>query len=211
MEVENQTKAFHLDNQGLVGLSEVLLRALAAHDPVYDGRADRVNDLAWGVAVEMRASQPNLEVIRTIGRLYDIGRLGLPPTIMTKTEGFNDADHVMVRWHPMLGERILTPLKLDLFELTPIKYHHERWDGSGYPYRLKGVSIPVLGRIYGVVDAFCAMTSPASYRKDPMTVQQAIQELEAGSGKQFDPQVVDAMLHFHHKRQSRTAPPAAAA
>lgn len=106
----------------------------------------------------------------------------------------------MIKKHPVMGEKIIEPLNLLKEAREMIKYHHERYDGNGYPEGLRGEKIPFLARILAVADAFDAMTSTRPYRKS-LSEENALRELEAHKGTQFDPQIVEAFIRGRKKKK----------
>jgi PAS domain S-box-containing protein len=170
-----------------------LSRALELRDRETKGHSDRVTDLTTQLAQKMGINGVNLIHIRRGAMLHDIGKVGIPDTILLKPGKLTEEEWQIVRQHPQYAYNILSPIKY-LQPALDIPYcHHEKWDGSGYPQNLRGEDIPFAARIFAVVDVWDALTSDRPYREplDPAKVRQIIQE---GSGKHFDPQVVDAFL-----------------
>lgn len=130
--------------------------------------------------------------IRHLGRVYDIGMVCLPSHIY-KSPYFREGDWDQIHKHTEMSYKIANMNPKYSHVSEAILYHHERWDGTGYPYRLKALDIPILARILSVVDSYCSMTRPRHYR-DPMLPKEALREVAKGSGNQFDPEVVDLFL-----------------
>lgn len=125
--------------------------------------------------------------------MHDIGKINIPKEILIKKMPLNDTEWNMLKEHPQNGVDIIEPVK-SLSRVKPIiLYHHEKFDGTGYPEGLKGNEIPYLARILTVVDSFDAMTSNRPYNKRK-TYSEGIEELRKWSGKQFDPKIVDAFI-----------------
>jgi HD-GYP domain-containing protein (c-di-GMP phosphodiesterase class II) len=120
--------------------------------------------------------------------LHDVGKIGIPETILTKPGGLGDTERRVLQTHPILGERIVAPLGFPDVVRQVIRHHHERWDGSGYPDGLAGQEIPAAARLFSIADALDAMTSLRPYRR-PISFEEAIAEIVRGSGTQFDPQL----------------------
>jgi HD-GYP domain-containing protein (c-di-GMP phosphodiesterase class II) len=179
---------------------EALARALELHD-YGRGRfgetaahTTRVTQLALALA-ESCAPELILDPQLAHGfRLHDIGMIGVPSSTLTKPGPLTAAELDEIREHPWLGERIVAPVPaLGGTARQVIACHHERWDGLGYPRGLRGAEIPLAARIFAVADAFDAMTHDQPYR-GAMTPQAARDEIRAGAGREFDPDVVDAFL-----------------
>jgi putative two-component system response regulator len=136
-----------------------------------------------------------VEILSQASPLHDIGKLGIPENILQKADTLNEKEWVEVRKHPEIGAGIIGQHKDPLLEQARVMAltHHERWDGAGYPQKLKGNAIPVPGRIMAVVDAFEAMTTTQRYHS-PISTSEAAKRIVAESGKQFDPAVIAAFV-----------------
>jgi putative two-component system response regulator len=136
-----------------------------------------------------------VEILSQAAPLHDIGKLGVPENILLKADKLNEKEWEIVRKHPEIGAGIIGEHRDPLLEQARIMAltHHERWDGTGYPKKLKGNEIPVTGRIMAVADAFEAMTSTQRYHQ-PVSSMEAARRINAESGKQFDPAVVAAFM-----------------
>jgi HD-GYP domain-containing protein (c-di-GMP phosphodiesterase class II) len=126
--------------------------------------------------------------------LHDVGKIGVPDSVLKKQERLTRDERMVMNAHPVLGAEIIAPVTKLAPELPIIRHHHEWYNGSGYPDRLIGDEIPKLARILHVADAFEAMTAQRPYRMTPLTAEQALAELRKFAGIQFDPQVVDAFV-----------------
>ena len=133
--------------------------------------------------------------IRTAAELHDIGKIGIRDPIIGKDSALSTMEFQDIQSHVFTGENILKPVEYLRFALPIIRHHHEHYDGSGYPDGLKGDEIPLGARIVGVADAFDAMTTQRPYN-EPLSTEKALEELEDKKGKQFDPDVVDALSRF---------------
>lgn len=143
--------------------------------------------------------------------LHDIGKIGIPEHILTKRRPLSDAEEEVMRTHPELGVGIVAPMRfLDDRAIDVIRFHHERFDGSGYPDGLRGEHIPLAARIFSVVDAFDAMTSDRPYRR-ALSRNRAVAQLIGGAGTQFDPAVVGAFVTIVDDLPSLAPPPPATA
>ena len=159
------------------------------------GRAQRgrLADLALMVGRRLGLSDPALAVLRQGALLHDIGKLGVDPAIVRKDGPLTGAEYAQMQQHPLIGERIVRPLRLAAAVAPIVRHHHERWDGRGYPDRLQGEEIPLEARIIFACDAFHAMTTDRPYR-DALTVDEAFVRLADAAGTQFDPAVVEICL-----------------
>ena len=151
-----------------------------------------VSRIAVRVAAQLGVRGEALRHVELGALLHDVGKLDVPDRILGKPTGLTDLEWQVMRRHAASGERLLLHI-LDLPDvLAIVRSHHERWDGAGYPDGKRGDGIPLGARIVAVADAFRAMTEPRPYRR-PRTRDEALQEISAGSGLQFDPDCVDAL------------------
>lgn len=157
------------------------------------GHAGRVMEYSMMIGEELGLSVEELEQLRFAGLLHDVGKTGVPEEILLKPSKLSPDELEQVQRHSEIGATIVDQIDF-LKSITPvILHHHERWDGGGYPMKLKGEAIPILARVLAVADSFDAMTSERSY-SDKLTIAQARSELTAGTGTQFDPRVVAAFF-----------------
>jgi len=170
-----------------------LVHALEAKDIYTSGHSQRVSDLSVAICNKMRLPQPITEKIKMAGLVHDIGKIGIKENILNKPTGLTDEEFKQVCHHPEIGEYILAPIVNDTEILQLVRSHHERYDGTGYPDRIKGSQIPLGTRILAVADAYDAMTSDRPYRK-AMSSQIAFQEIKSKAGTQFDPEIVAALF-----------------
>jgi len=127
------------------------------------------------------------------GMLHDLGKLVIMDNILRKPRQLTEEEFELIRTHPVVGDKILKPLRFLACEAKAVRHHHERYDGKGYPDGLKGDDIPLIARVVTVADAFDAMTSDRPYRsKRPLAT--ALEEIGVGAGTQFDPTAADAFL-----------------
>jgi diguanylate cyclase (GGDEF)-like protein len=172
---------------------EALANALEANDQYTSTHARWITDTAIRVGVELGLDARALKRLQLGALLHDIGKLGIPSTILSKPGPLTPGEREIVETHPALGERILAPIE-QLQEVRPIvRACHERWDGSGYPDGRQGEEIPLEARIIFACDAFHAMTTDRPYRLR-LPVEEALRRLEAGAGSQFDPRVIEVCL-----------------
>jgi HD domain len=166
------------------------------HDRQTRGHSERVRVFADLIADEMHLSDGDRARLRWASLLHDIGKLVVPPEILTKPAALNDVEMSAVRRHPEEGEKLIGPLRAWLGEWgDAVVQHHERYDGTGYPHGLAGDQISLAGRIVAVADSYEVMTAARPYRKS-ISVSAAREELVKCSGTQFDPMVVRAFLNI---------------
>jgi HD domain len=173
-----------------------LVAALSVHDRQTRGHSERVRVFADLIADEMHLSDGDRARLRWASLLHDIGKLVVPPEILTKPAALTDVEMSAVRRHPEEGQRLIGPLRAWLGEWgDAVVQHHERYDGTGYPQGLAGDRISLAGRIVAVADSYEVMTAARPYRKS-ISVSAAREELVKCSGTQFDPMVVRAFLNI---------------
>lgn len=175
----------------------VLARSLAARDPYSAAHGEAVTWLACRLGERIRLSQEDMEALRAYGPLHDLGKIGISDALLSKQGPLTSEEFEIVRQHTLIGESIIQPLNPGASALAMIRSHHERWDGKGYPDGLKGEAIPLLARVLAVADACHAIVSHRPYRGGATPIQ-AIQEVKAMTGTQFDPRLVDALVELWH-------------
>jgi putative two-component system response regulator len=171
-----------------------LSRAMEYHESASAGnRVMRLSQYAKLLAQAAGASPAMCEAVMTAAPLHDIGKLGVPAEVLKKSGKLSAPDWERVKRHPRLGAEIIGEHEDPLLKMARqmALHHHERWDGSGYPDGLKGADIPWPGRLMAIVDTFESMTSTQFYRA-PLNVLEAATEITDGSGKRFDPKLVEA-------------------
>src|SRR3954470_3168793 len=175
-----------------------LAAAVDARDPYTARHSQRVKDIAVDIGKVMRVDRGELEALEWGGLLHDVGKIGVPDSVLLKQDRLNREERILMNSHPVKGAQIIAPVLKLAPELPIIRHHHEWYNGSGYPNRLIGDEIPKLARILHVADAFEAMTAQRPYRMPPLTPEQALGELRKFAGIQFDPVVVDAFVRTQH-------------
>jgi len=175
------------------GILKSLVNALEAKDPYTRHHSERVTTYAIAIAERLNCSAEQVESLRTVGYLHDIGKIGIADRILNKPASLTPEEYELIKRHPIIGESIVSELGLNAEQRAIIRHHHERWDGKGYPDGLAGEEVPLLARIVAVADAFDSMTSLRAYRAG-MRDAEAIEELRSNLGRQFDPRVVAAFL-----------------
>lgn len=186
-ESELQTERAYLEN------IETLRYAEEVRNPYTRGHSERVSKYAVLIGNKMNLSDEEIRILRVGGLFHDIGKIGTPDSILLKESKLSDEEYDKIKRHPLIGAEILSNSQGFKDILPIVKYHHERFDGGGYPENLKGEEIPLLARITAVADSFDAMNSRRTYR-DRLDLDKIVSEIEAGKGTQFDPDVVDAFL-----------------
>ncbi len=171
-----------------------LAEAVDKRDKFTSGHSQRVQAIAMDIGKAMRCSDDEMEALEWGGLLHDIGKIGVPDSVLLKQDRLTRDERITMNSHPVLGAEIIAPVKYLAPELPIIRHHHEWFNGSGYPDRLVADEIPRLARILHVADAFEAMTAARPYRMTPLTPERALAELRKFGGIQFDPDVVDAFV-----------------
>jgi putative nucleotidyltransferase with HDIG domain len=180
------------------------IRAIAATIDAKDGythrHSERVAALARRIAEEMGMSPHEQETAELSALLHDVGKIAVPDSILNKPERLTPSEFEEMKKHPMHGARILANINSASVKavLPGVQYHHEKWDGTGYPEGLAGEKIPLLGRLLGVADFFDALTSIRSYRP-AMAVDDAVALIAKGAGTHFDPDVAAAVVRLHQR------------
>ena len=163
-----------------------LTAAIDAKDHYTFGHSQRVAQYATAIAKEAGASKEEVEMIRQASLLHDIGKIGIPEHILTKFTRLDDEEYEIMKMHVDMSITIIKYLPSFSHVIPAVVGHHERWDGSGYPRRIKGENIPFAARCIAVADAFDAITSNRHY-KTHLSIDYALDEIESNAGKQFDP------------------------
>ena len=190
---------------GVVAMLSTLSRAIEARDPYTRGHSARVTEIAEAVARRLGWDAERLALLRVGGPLHDVGKLGVSDEVLAKPGRLDDDELEQIREHPKLGARILLRVAAFRAAIPYVLYHHERWDGNGYPTGRAGEQIPLEARVLAVADAFDAMTSDRPYRR-ALDHEAAVEEVARCSGTQFDPEVVRIFLElFAQPAQLRTA------
>ncbi len=170
-----------------------MINLLEMRDPYTKGHSERVARISARFAKALGFSQEEVDRIFWAGILHDIGKIGIPESILNKPSRLDEEEYEIIKNHPILSELALSGLEF-LESLKPIvRSHHERWDGTGYPDGLKGEEIPLGARILAIVDAFDAMISERPYRK-ALSIDEVKKELLRNAGKQFDPKLVEIFV-----------------
>ena len=170
-----------------------LAHSLEARDKYTSGHSERVADYSALIARNLDFSRREEKDVHLAGLLHDIGKIGIREAILNKKAKLNDQEYDHIKSHPVVAVRILEPITQLRRVLPAIKFHHERFDGKGYPDGLKGKEIPLGARILAVSDTFDAMTSERPYRS-PYSLKETLQKMKQQSGHQFDPEILEIFL-----------------
>ena len=175
--------------------TEALANAIDAKDAYTHGHSARVALYSKQIAKEAGLPAEECDKVYFAALLHDVGKIGVRHEIINKVGKLTDEEYARIKEHPVLGDQILTSIKQAPFLCTGARYHHERYDGKGYPDGLAGKNIPQIARIIAVADAYDAMTSHRSYRA-PLSDEAVRSELVKGIGTQFDPEYAKIMLRL---------------
>jgi HD-GYP domain-containing protein (c-di-GMP phosphodiesterase class II) len=179
----------------VLGTLRAMSIAIEARDPYTRGHSERVAEVGFEIAQRLNLSEESCQEIYLAGVLHDVGKIGIPDHVLLKPGKLDSEEFAIIQKHPEIGFKIIDELGKLKFVLPGVLYHHERFDGTGYPHRLKGEEIPLMARVLAVSDAFDAMTSSRIYRT-AMSPSRAAEILRDGAGIQWDAQVVEACLEW---------------
>jgi len=172
---------------------QTLRYTVEAKDPYTRGHSDRVSRYSVLIGKKLELSDDDIKTLEIGGLFHDIGKIGIPDSILLKEAKLTDDEYSQIKNHPSIGAHILCNAAIFQNIIPIVKHHHEKFDGTGYPGRLKGNDIPYLARIAAVADTFDAMTSKRTYR-EPLPLDTVTAEIERCSGTQFDPEIANAFL-----------------
>ena len=172
---------------------ETLRLTVDAKDVYTRGHSDRVAEYSVLIGKKLNLPEEDIRTLKIGGLFHDIGKIGVPDSILLKDTKLSDDEYSQIKNHPSIGAHILSTATIFTDILPIVKHHHEKYDGTGYPSKLKGDEIPFLARIAAVADTFDAMTSKRPYR-DALSLDIVKQEFERCSGTQFDPQIAQIFL-----------------
>lgn len=171
-----------------------ILRNIVEYKDTYTiGHSFRVSKYSLLIGKSMGLSRTNLKILKVGSIFHDIGKISTPNSILLKNGPLTENEYFQIKSHPLIGSHILFPAIMYSKTIPIIKFHHERFDGNGYPAKLKGEEIPLLVRIVTIADTFDAMTSRRTYR-EALSLDVVISEFEKNKGTQFDPEITDVFL-----------------
>lgn len=179
-----------------IELLTALSKSLEKKDPYTAGHGEKVSEIAVKIAEKFGLPKRDIELIKTAGLLHDIGKIGVPELIILKKGKLTEEEYMIMKEHPKKGFEILK--QINEFENTVAKwvlYHHERWDGNGYPEGLKGEEIPIQARILTIADVYHALISDRPYRA-ALSKEEALKIIKQESGKLFDPQLAKILIEL---------------
>jgi putative two-component system response regulator len=206
--VMNKVYAQIIDHQRetIVQIIYLLVEALEAKDKYTRGHSESVSKYILWIAEELKNRaewkwvKEKIQFLKNVALLHDIGKIGVKNEILNKKDRLTDEEVKEIQKHVKVGSHILEKVD-DLFHYTKvILHHHERWDGKGYPSGLKEKNIPAASRILAVADTYDAMSSERPYRKS-LPIGEIISEIQKTKGKQFDPEVIDALVEALKRRE----------
>ncbi len=207
LELENRDYQQHLEQKveeqakkiraSFLNAITALVYALEAKDIYTSGHSQRVTEISIAIAQEFGMPRDSIEKIRLAGLIHDIGKIGVKESVLNKPAKLTNEEFRHIKSHSEVGEHILTPIVEDEKILKAVRHHHERYDGSGYPDRLRAEQIPLGARILAVADTYDAMTSARPYR-EAMSDGTACAEIKHCTGSQFDPKVVEIFLKMRN-------------
>lgn len=179
--------------QAYLDMIQTLRYTVEAKDSYTRGHSDRVSEYSVLIGEKLGLPEDQIKTLRIGGLFHDIGKIGIPDSILLKPAKLTDDEYSQIKNHPSIGAHILGSAVIFKDIIPIVKHHHERYDGNGYPSRLKGEEIPYIARIAAVADTFDAMTSRRSYR-GPIDIEHVKEEIKRCEGTQFDPQIAEAFL-----------------
>lgn len=187
-----------------LGAIMALVQAIEARDPYTKGHSEKVSEYATKFCEVLKLSSCEAESIQMAGLLHDVGKIGIPDYILLKPGKLTDEEYEQIKRHPVISSNIVEPVPFPWDIKTPVRHHHERWDGKGYPDGLRGEEIPFTARIISITDTFDAITSDRAYRK-AMKVEEALEAILHVSGTQLDPELARAFVEMMRSKRADDA------
>jgi putative nucleotidyltransferase with HDIG domain len=200
------TESSQLVEENLLQTIETLNAAVEARDPYTAGHSQRVRRVALAIGRELALPAPQLGTLGTAALFHDIGKIGIPDSVLTKTGPLEPGEAAIMREHVTRGAEIVSKVSSFQDAVPAVRHHHERWDGLGYPDGLRSEQIPLEAAIVGLADAWDAMTTDRPYARG-LSLNEAMLQIRSGRGKQFCPTVVDAFWNVARRRPADVLPP----
>jgi diguanylate cyclase (GGDEF)-like protein/PAS domain S-box-containing protein/putative nucleotidyltransferase with HDIG domain len=192
VDLSRQMRATYLE------YTNALVKAVDAKDPYTKQHSQNVSVISVEIAKSLNLNENDIEVIKYAALLHDIGKIAVSEAILTKNDRLTKDEYEILKKHPIIGANILKDIKFLEKEIPIILHHHERFDGNGYPYGLKGREIPLGARIIAIADAFDAMISGRGYKKS-ISLEDTLKEIKMASGTQFAPEIVNKFIEVLEK------------
>lgn len=193
-------KQYQKVKEGTLELILALAKAMDSRDKYTLHHSENVANIAYKIAKKMGLSKSLCDAVHQGGLLHDIGKIGIPEQVLLKESKLTDEEYQTIKGHPVIGYEMIKHVAIfsenGIFDI--VLYHHERFDGTGYPYGLKGAQIPLLARIITIADAFDAMMSKRVYRNE-LSLDICLCEIRKHKGTQFDPDIADVFLSFYEE------------
>ena len=176
--------------------------AVTIYDRDTSEHSERVAYASVALARRLGLSDPEVQTVWWAATLHDLGKLAVPVEVLRKTGPLDEIEWAQMRRHPAVGSDLLLAISPTLTPIAAaVRAHHERWDGGGYPDRMAGENIPLLGRIVAITDAYDSMTRRRPYLERVLAASEAIGELQEQAGSQFDPRLVQVFVEVHNNGQ----------
>lgn len=188
------------NNELILQAIEIISNSVDAKDRYTNQHSIRVSELAGKIAEEMHLSTVQIETVKASALIHDIGKIGIPDSILSKPAPLTTEEYSEIKSHPVKGYEIIKSFDGIKGIQDGVYYHHERFDGTGYPLGLAGDDIPLTSRIISLADAFDAMNSDRAYRK-AMSRNEILENIENGRGSQFDPDITDVFMKLVYNGQ----------
>ncbi|MEE2776823.1 MAG: HD domain-containing phosphohydrolase [Acidobacteriota bacterium] len=204
--VDRLRRAAAENHELFLGSIRALLAVIEAKEPYTRGHSERVAAFSQSIARHLGCEAEFQEQIWAAGLLHDVGKLGIDDHILKKGNALTEAEFEEIKRHPIVGEEIMAPIEQLSYSLPAIRWHHEKWNGRGYPDGLRREAIPLMARIVSVADSFDAMTTQRVYQ-DAMSAQEAVGWIRTQNDVSFDAAVVEALLSTYQKEEVRAADP----
>jgi len=197
---EELKKSWEQQKAIMEGTVRAMAFTIETRDPYTAGHQRRVTKLAFAIGKRLKLSADRMEGLRLSGELHDVGKIHVPAEILSKPGEISEAEHNIIKTHPQVGHDILKTIEFPWPVAQIVLQHHERWDGSGYPFGLRGEEILLEARILAVADVIEAMATHRPYRP-ALSIEEALEEVRKNRAKLYDPRVVDACLQVFREEK----------